>query len=71
MSPAHASANDVILAAIDVGPLHTPGLHRLGHMAGERIERFVVVIVGVERLEIESRLEVCHAFTVVRVGPRI
>ena len=50
---ADAATDHVILAAIDLAPLHATRLHCLGHVARKRIERFVIVVVCVERLEVE------------------
>ena len=59
---ADAPADDVILPPVDLGPLHATAA-RLGiDMAGERVERLVVVVVGVER-EVVEGLE--HAIRVL------
>jgi hypothetical protein len=52
-SVAHPPADDVVLAAVDLGPLDAAGSERRIEMTGERVERLVVVVVGVERQETE------------------
>jgi len=42
------AADQVVLAAVDLGPLHAARLHRLRYVAGEGVERFVIVVVAVE-----------------------
>ena len=49
-SPAHPPAHDVVLAPVDLGPLHAPRPELRVEVPRERVECFVIVIVGVERL---------------------
>ena len=46
---AHDAADDVVLAPVHLAPLHAARLHLRVDVAGERVERLVVVVVGVER----------------------
>ena len=63
---ADATANHVVFATVDLAPLHTARLHALGDVASERVERLVVMIVGVERLEVDLcwflSLRVSHGY---------
>ena len=45
--PAHLAADHVVLPTLDRGPLHGPGTERRVEVAGEGVERLVVVVVGV------------------------
>ena len=47
---AHLPADDVVLAAVDLGPLHAARPELRVEVAGEGVERLVVVVVGVEGL---------------------
>ena len=58
--PAHPPAEHVILAAVDGRPLHAPGPERGVEVAGEGVDRFVVVVVRIE----DRMPEVAH-------GPRV
>src|SRR5438552_4210257 len=49
----HHATDDVVLAPVDLAPLHAPRLHLRVDVPGEGVERFVIVIVGVERQVIE------------------
>ena len=50
---AHAPADDVVLAAVDLAPLHGARPEPRVEVPGEGVERLVVVVVGVERLVVE------------------
>ncbi len=50
---AHPSADHVVLAAVDLAPLHAATAERGVEVAGEGVERLVVVVVGVEGEVIE------------------
>ena len=45
---AHLPAEHVVPLAVDLAPLDAAGARRGIEMAGERVERLVVVVVGVE-----------------------
>ena len=49
------AADDVVLAPVDLAPLHAARLHLRVDVAGERVEGLVVVVVGVERGVREGR----------------
>ena len=47
---AHLPADHVVLAPVDLGPLHAARAELRVEVAGEGVERLVVVVVGVEGL---------------------
>ena len=47
---ADLAAHDVVAAAVDLGPLDAAGPELRVEVAGEGVERLVVVVVGVEGL---------------------
>ena len=57
--PRDLSAEHVVPAAADLGPLADPGPQRGIEVAGERVERLVVVVVGVEH-RVPELLHVVH-----------
>ena len=50
---ADAPADHVVLAAVDLAPLHGARADARIEVPRERVDRLVVVVVGVERLEVE------------------
>src|SRR5262249_7585276 len=60
---AHHAAHDVVLAPVDLAPLHAARLHPSVDVTRERVERLVVVVVPVER-QVPEGIEIRHAASV-------
>ena len=58
---AHASADHVVLPAVDLAPLHAAGAELGIEVAGEGVERLVVVVVGVEGEDSRGRSRVIES----------
>ena len=69
--PVDLAADDVVFAPTDVGPLDTTLLPSRGEVAGERVEGFVVVVVGVEgaKRPCGSGRGIAHRSSLVRSRP--
>jgi hypothetical protein len=44
----HLAADDLVLATVDLAPLNDASTEAWVEVPGERVDRFVVVVVGVE-----------------------
>src|SRR4029078_11891317 len=62
---AHAPADHVVLAAVDLAPLHATRPERRIEVAGKGVERLVVVVVGIEG----EVIELGHDPTLLRLRP--